>query len=85
MNIKVTAFTVSKKFFYKNIHTEHSIDLVKDYLSTSLSVYISCFAGLQIYGGPGSLSHDFKIWPITFEGSGPSGPILISCEKISLK
>ena len=40
--------------------------------------------GLQIYGGPGSLSHDFKIWPITFKGSGPSGPILFSCEKISL-
>ena len=34
--------------------------------------------GLQIYGGPGSLSHDFKIWPITFQGS---GPILFSCEK----
>ena len=28
-------------------------------------------AGLQIYGGPGSLSHDFKIWPITFQGSAP--------------
>ena len=42
--------------------------------------------GLQIYGGHGSLSHDFKIWPITFQGSGPSGPILLylSCEKISL-
>ena len=40
--------------------------------------------GLQIYGGPGSLSHDFKIWPITFQGSGPSGPILFSCEKIAL-
>ena len=37
--------------------------------------------GLQIYGGPGSLSHYFKIWPITFQGSGPSGPILFSCEK----
>ena len=37
--------------------------------------------GLQIYGGPGSLSHDFKIWPITFQGSGPSGPTLFSCEK----
>ena len=23
-------------------------------------------SGLQIYGGPRSLSHDFKIWPITF-------------------
>ena len=42
------------------------------------------YPGLQIYGGPGSLSHDFKIWPITFQGSGPSGPILYSCEKISL-
>ena len=41
-------------------------------------------AGLQIYGGPGSLSHDYKIWPITFQSSGPSGPILFSCEKISL-
>ena len=29
-----------------------------------------------------SLSHDFKIWPIPFQGSGPSGPILFSCEKI---
>ena len=28
-----------------------------------------------------SLSHDFKIWPITFQDSGPSEPIL--CEKIS--
>ena len=40
-------------------------------------------AGLQIYSGPGSLSHDFKIWPITFQGSEPSGLILYSCEKIS--
>ena len=40
--------------------------------------------GLQIYGGPGSLSQDFIIWPITFQGSGPSGLILFSCEKISL-
>ena len=36
------------------------------------------YAGLHNYGGPGSLSHDFKIWPITFQGS---GPILFSCEK----
>ena len=41
-------------------------------------------SGLQIYGGPGSLSHDFKVWPITFQGSRPSGHILFSCEKISL-
>ena len=38
-------------------------------------------SGLQIYGGPGSLSHDFKIWPITFQGSGATGPIHFSCEK----
>ena len=38
------------------------------------------YTGLQIYGGPGSLSYDFKICPITFQGSGPSG----RCEKISL-
>ena len=28
-----------------------------------------------------SLSHDFKIWPITFQASGPSRPILLSHEK----
>ena len=37
--------------------------------------------GLQIYGGQWSLSHDFKIPPITFQGS---GTILFSCGKISL-
>ena len=41
-------------------------------------------AGLQINGGPGSLSHNFKIWPILFKGNWLSGPILVSCEKISL-
>ena len=40
--------------------------------------------GLQIYGRLGSLSLDFKIWPITFQGSRSSGPILYSWEKISL-
>ena len=30
--------------------------------------------GLQIYGGPGSLFHDFKIWPITFQGRGLVDP-----------
>ena len=34
-------------------------------------------ACLQIYDGPGSLSHDFKKWPIIFQGSGPCGPILL--------
>ena len=38
-------------------------------------------AGLQIYGGPGTLPHDFKIWPITFQGSEPSGPILLVVKK----
>ena len=42
------------------------------------------YAGLQIYGGPGSLSHDFKILPLTLQGSGPRGPILFSCEKFHL-
>ena len=49
-------------------------------LRISLST-TSEWAGLQIYGGHGSLSHDFKIWPITFQGSGPSGPMFFSCEK----
>ena len=31
--------------------------------------------------GPGSLFHDFMIWPITFQDIGPSGPILFSFEK----
>ena len=39
------------------------------------------YTGLKIYGGSGSLSHDFKIWPIIFQGRGSSGPILFSCEK----
>ena len=42
---------------------------------------LSTVVGIQIYGGPGSLSLDFKIWPITFQGSGPSGPIHFSREK----
>ena len=53
---------------------KHSVTQIKIYTS-------SC---LQIYGGPGSLSHDYKIWTITFQGSGPSGPFRLSCEKISL-
>ena len=31
-----------------------------------------------------SMSHHFKIGPITFQGSGLSEPILFSCEKILL-
>ena len=33
---------------------------------------IAKITGLQIFVELGSLSHDFKIWPITFQGSGPS-------------
>ena len=51
---------------------------------TDVMLHNAAFEDLLIYGGPGSLSHDFKIWPITFHGSRPSGPILFSCEKISL-
>ena len=39
-------------------------------------------SSLSSYGWPRSLSYDFKIWPITFQGSGPSRPILYRCEKI---
>ena len=42
---------------------------------------MNLYTGLQIYGGPGSLSHDFEKWPITFKGSGPSGPILLVVNK----
>ena len=40
--------------------------------------------GLQIYGVPASLLHDFKIWHSTFQGNGSDGRILFSCEKMSL-
>ena len=51
------------------------------FFSGQIETFGDNFAGLQIYGWPGSLSHNFKIRPITFQGSGPSGPILFSCEK----
>ena len=38
------------------------------------------YTGLQIYGGLGSLSHDFKIWPIM----GPVDPSFLVVKKISL-
>ena len=37
-----------------------------------MKLTLNIYAGLQIYGGPGSLSHDFKICPIFFQGSGRS-------------
>ena len=62
---------LNQQLFYRNAR-------ITDHITTPGNT------GPQIYGGPGSLSHDFKIWPITFQGSGPSGPILFSCEKILL-
>ena len=59
---------------YSQIHT----------LSYTIKLIALHSSGLQIYGGSRSLSHVFKIWPNTFQGSGPSGPILFSCEKITL-
>ena len=46
--------------------------------------YEYAITDLQIYGGPGSLSHDFKIRPITFQGSGHRGSTLYSCGKSRL-
>ena len=46
----------------------HKLGLTQESLSSNFG---NNKAGLQIYGGPGSLSNDFKIWPITFQGSGP--------------
>ena len=40
--------------------------------------------GLQIYGAPAPLTHYFKIWCTTFQGSGPSGGVLLSCQIIPL-
>ena len=38
--------------------------------------------GLQIYGGHGSLSHDFKIWPITLSKAvGPVDPSFLGVKK----
>ena len=56
----------------------------KKTFSMKISMTQHIDTGLHIYDGPGLFSHDFKIWPITFQGSGPSGPILFSCEKTSL-
>ena len=57
---------------------------ISKHMQSGILTMASALAGLQIYGGPGPLSHDFKIWSITFKGSGPSGLILLSCEQISL-
>ena len=54
---------------YKNVNTSC---LPKKPRQAAHMNYDRLHQGLQIYGWPGSLSHDFKIWPITFQGSGPS-------------
>ena len=58
----------------------HMFKLMDKIIITIFAQNDCIFAGLQIYGGPGPLPHDFKIWPITFQGSGPNGPIPFSCE-----
>ena len=37
--------------------------------------------GLQIYGGPGSLSHYFKIWPSLSKTVGPVDPSFLVVKK----
>ena len=77
-------FFVHSTFFFKSF-SKSCINVVNGscppYIvpSSANLIFSLSTPGLQIYGGPGSLSHDFKIWPITFQGSGPSGPILFSC------
>ena len=63
---------------------ENDISLQKFESQNAISVNDVDETSLQVYDGPGSLFHDFKIWPIAFQGSGPSGSILFSSEKISL-
>ena len=38
-------------------------------------------AGLQIYSGSGSLSYDFKIWPIIFKAVSPVDPSILVVKK----
>ena len=50
----------------------------------SLEMYrldASIVPDLQIYGGPGSLSQDFKIWPFTSEAVGPVDPSILVVTK----
>ena len=44
-------------------------------------IYLS---GRQIYGWPRSLSHDFKIWPITFKAVSPVDPSILVVKKSHL-
>ena len=69
---------------YLTDYITDKLSQISKHMQSGILTMASALAGLQIYGGPGSLSHDFKIWSITFQGSGPSGLILLSCEQISL-
>ena len=55
----------------------HNMFNLTKYVNQYWFIDFTAWSGIQIYGGPGSLPRDFKIWPITFQGSGPSGPILL--------
>ena len=77
-------FVIHQRQLGINMVVIKRVDCINNVGILNFMTRINGVTGLQIYGGPGSLSHDFKIWPITFQGSGPSGPFLFSCEKISL-
>ena len=77
-------YEINKKNNKKNDTINTNNDIFLSLCTYGCDLMRSKVAALQIYGEPGSLSHDFRIWPITFQGSRPSGPILFSCEKISL-
>ena len=63
--------------FLQDIPELDTTDEVMDGLVSRLRE-LTTLSGLQIYGGPGLLPHDFKIWPITFQGS---GPVLLAVKK----
>ena len=89
MWLYIKNFVTERKYYirvnnYKSQLYQSAVGILQGSVISPVLCNLYTSAGLQIYGGPGSLSHDFKIWPITYQGSGPSGPILFSCEKISL-
>ena len=47
-------------------HFYLSLHYLQLYYHKNVEYELREISGLQIYGGPGSLSHDFKIWHITF-------------------
>ena len=70
------AFSSWNEYRYVTVANKHNQNpsltiIIGVLILYSLSMHCT---GLQIYGRPGSLSHDFKVWSITFQGSRPSGP-----------